>query len=217
MDGPWPSLATPCPTCLWPWGPLALTTMVSLKSRSCAAVRVHQQANRCLAPCLLHGPCRRLPWLFCSANVVCACLCTLYPLLTSNSRAAANSGSIRLSFDGVVSARIPWDADHDTLYLALTGIDSLYAVQVVMDGTTHQLCSAGNGSLTTVTIVHPQVEFMQASQTECASDTCQQITIACVHSPALLYRTTRHALCMLCTSRLRSASVPYLTLPFVCS
>lgn len=79
------------------------------------------------------------------------------PLFTCNSRTAANSGSIRLSFDGVVSARIPWDADHDTLYLALTGIDSLYAVEVVMDVTTHQLCSAGGGSFTTVTIVHPQV------------------------------------------------------------
>lgn len=112
---------------------------------------------------------RRLPWLLCSANVVCACLCTLYPLLASNSRAAANSGSIRLSFDGVVSARIPWDADHDTLYLALTGIDSLYAVQVVMDGTTHQLCSAG-GSVTTVTIVHPQVGSCQ--QILCAQSCC---------------------------------------------
>jgi hypothetical protein len=107
----------------------------------------------------------------------------------------ADGGSIRLSFNGVVSRRIPWNADHDTLLLALTAIDSLYAVQIQMDGTSHQLCSSG-GSDTLVTIVHPQVRIAPHATHSHAPQTSYRAPQTSFHAPQAAYhapQTTYYA------------------------
>jgi hypothetical protein len=76
-------------------------------------------------------------------------------------RAAADGGSVRLSFNGVVSRRIQFDADEEELYIALTALASLQAIDVEMDGS-GQLCTGDGGSFTIITIVHPQVLLVPA-------------------------------------------------------
>ena len=71
--------------------------------------------------------------------------------------ADADGGSVRFSFNNATSVRVPWNANANALKVALSDINELTAVSVLMDAS-GQMCTLG-GSNTTVTIVHPQVKL----------------------------------------------------------